>query len=49
MIPKIMIKSTGRARANSMSAWDRLLPDLIEWDISEAEKFIFCIRNPINE
>jgi hypothetical protein len=47
MIPKMMIRSTGSARANSMSAWDRLLPDLNERLRSYVEKLSFFIGSPL--
>ena len=47
MIPKMMIKSTGSARANSMSAWDGLFPDLRERYKSDVENFNFFIGIPL--
>lgn len=44
MIPKIMIKRTGKARANSISAWDLLFPDFIERDKLEVESLSLCIE-----
>jgi len=47
MIPKIMIKSTGNASANSISACDGLLPDRKERDNSDVENLSFFISDPL--
>jgi len=48
MIPKMMIKRTGKARANSISAWEELLPDLSDRYKNEVENLSLCMEYPFN-